>query len=142
MRRQSSLMLLALGLGAAFLTGCTSLREEVSQAQQAYEEARYDSAEVWLTDLEQHEGSMDSDLQARFYFLRGMTALRLGQRGEALHYLALARETAGPRAEALGPAWRVELTRVLQEVEPGQSPENGDADEDPLEHERPPSHSK
>lgn len=109
--------LLALSL-APLGSGCAALADDLHRSQEAYDSARYDAALIWLEDLEKDVPDMEPSMRARFYFLRGMTAYRLGWRTEALHYLALARETAGDRGESLGPVWRVLLTRTLTELTP------------------------
>ena len=57
-------------------------------------------------------------MRARFYYLRGMTAFRLGKRADALHYLALAREVAGERNDGLRPEWATAMARTILELAP------------------------
>ena len=54
----------------------------------------------------------------RFYYLRGMTAFRLGQREDALHFLALADALCAEDGTRLPPAWQSVMERTLQEVMP------------------------
>jgi hypothetical protein len=61
---------------------------------------------------------MDRPMQARFFYLRGMTAYRLGERDDALHYLALARETAGENHRGLREGWDRQLAQALDELTP------------------------
>lgn len=88
------------------------------RAEQAYDEARYESAEVWLTDLEDRAAGMDDETRALYFYLRGMTEYRLGQRLRALHYLAVAREIAGERDEGLHPEQARILDATLAELTP------------------------
>lgn len=98
--------------------GCAALSEDLRRAEATYERAEYENALVWLEDLERQVPDMDPELRARFYYLRGMTAYRLGQRTDALYYLALAREVAGERGVGLRDAWRSTLEGTLEELTP------------------------
>ncbi len=109
-------LVLATALPALGLGGCAILAEEVASAQRAYDKARFETALVWLTDLEPHAGSMAPALRARFYFLRGMAAYRVGGRPDALHFLALCREVADSQGVGLRADWRKEMERVLSEL--------------------------
>lgn len=94
----------------------------MQQAEAAYDQAQYDNALVWLEDLEDDTPDMDLDMRARFYYLRGMTAYRLGHRNHALHYLAVAREVAGePSSGALLPDERRTMERALAELTPNEA---------------------
>ncbi len=104
--------------------GCAQLRTEMAEAQRAYERERYEDALVWLTDLEDDVPEMDRRMRARFYYLRGRTAYELGQRDDALHYLALAREEVAlgrakeARRAVLPPEWAEDLEARLSELTP------------------------
>lgn len=116
-RIQSSTLALCLLLllGA----GCAQLSDEMFMAETAYEQARYEESDVWLEDLERDVADMGVDMRARFYFLRGMTEYRLGRRNGALHYLALARETAGEEGRgSLREDWVAQMDRTLLELTP------------------------
>jgi hypothetical protein len=106
---------LVLAVGAM---ACQAVRDDMTRAQRSYEAARYERTRVWLQDLEADVPDMDRPLRARFFYLRGMTAYRLGHRNEALHYLALAREEARDREGLLGPKWRKSMNRTLEELVP------------------------
>lgn len=101
------------------LAGCAALRDDMKRAEDSYDEARYEDSLVWLDELEDSTPDMQVDMRARFYYLRGMTAYRLGHRNDALHYLALAREVAGEEtSRALRPEQRQTMTRTLDELTP------------------------
>ncbi len=108
----------ALALTASVAAGCGALAGELHTAEARYDEARYDEALVWLGDLEDDLPDMDADQQARFYFRRGMTAYRTGERDDALHYLALVREVVAATDATLAPAWQTQLTATLEELVP------------------------
>ncbi len=105
-------------ISLSLLLGCAALREDLGRAEASYERAEYERALVWLEDLEPQLPDMDVEMRARFYYLRGMTAYRLGRRTEALYYLALAREVAGERGVGLRDAWRSNLEGTLEELTP------------------------
>jgi hypothetical protein len=111
------------GLASCFfavvlLAGCAALKEDMQHAETAFDAAQYDESLVWLEDLERDAPDMDVQMRARFYYLRGMTAFRLGKRADALHYLALAREVAGDQNDGLRPEWATAMTRTITELAP------------------------
>lgn len=106
------------GIGLLVFASCATLTDDVGRAESAYEQARYDAALVWLSDLEDDAADMPLDMRARFFYLRGMTAYRLGQRDEALYFLSVGRELAGDRATALRQDYRQQLDRALAELIP------------------------
>lgn len=99
-------------------SACAALRDDLRRAETSYERAEYEKALVWLDDLERDAPDMDQDMRARFYYLRGMTAYRLGRRTDALHYLALAREVAGEDGRGLQDQWQSTLEGTLEELTP------------------------
>lgn len=106
---------------ALSLLGCGQIRDDLSRAQAQYEEAQYEQALVWLRALEADVPAMSAEQQTRFYYLRGMTAHRLGQKSDARHFLSLAREMAGENGGVLGPTWTNAMQRALDELEPSNS---------------------
>lgn len=114
------LVLVGFTLGGA---ACTSAASQLQTAQLLYKDARYEQAQAWLGELEADAPGMAPADQARFYYLRGMTAFRLGQREDALHYLVLADELALEDPSRLPSSWAPVLQRTLQEILPtGASP--------------------
>jgi hypothetical protein len=101
-----------------FLSGCAQLRDDLQRSEAAYDAARYEDAQVWLEALEADVVALDAPRRARFYFLRGMTAERLGQRADALHYLSLAREAAGSTGAGLRDEQRRTLETTLATLVP------------------------
>jgi tetratricopeptide (TPR) repeat protein len=100
------------------LVGCTSAATELRTAQTLYKDARYEDALLWLSELETATASMDRDELARFYYLRGGTGFRLGQREDALHYLVLAEQLSHEDSGRLPRAWRPVMERTLQDITP------------------------
>jgi hypothetical protein len=112
--RATASLLLVLGLGSS----CTSLGDDLRRAEQAFSEARYEDVEEWLGDLEPSVGKMSTPLRARYYYLAGMSAFRIGQRAQARHALALCREELAMSAEKLPEAWTHNLESALVELDP------------------------
>ncbi|MBW2460294.1 MAG: hypothetical protein JRH11_01525 [Deltaproteobacteria bacterium] len=111
-------LILVLAAGA-LLGACGTLSNDLIQAENAYEEAKYDDAEVWLADIGSDVAVLDDEHRARFYYLRGMTAYRLGRRDDALHFLALAREESGHADSShLSAEKRSIMDRTLDELTP------------------------
>lgn len=105
----------------ASLGGCTSTGTDLRSAQNLYRDARYEQAAAWLDALEPELQHMSSAERARFYYLRGMSAFRLGQRADALHYLALAQVLFTDAPDDIPPPWRPVLERTLEALGPGGS---------------------
>lgn len=102
---------------ALAVTSCGGASGLLGQAERAYDEARYEDAEVWLDEAEHQMPGEAAPTRTAFHYLRGMTAFRLEQRHEARHHLALARSLlAGEEASLPATkASRLERTlRVLQ----------------------------
>jgi len=102
----------------ALLSACTVLSSELETATALYDDAHYEAALRWLDQLEAESTSMTRTQQALFYYLRGMTAYRLGQHQDALHFLAVAQVAADRDGAALRPERRSILERTLHELTP------------------------
>ena len=63
-------------------------------------------------------GDLRIDAQSRYYFVRGMSAYRLGHRDDALHYLSVGHQTALQPHGALPAADAEVLERTLAELTP------------------------
>ncbi len=113
-------------LAALLLIGCAATTSEMRRAQEAYDDARFDAARIWLVDLETSLPTMDESMRARYYYFRGMAEYRLGHRLEALHYLVVAEELVREtlvretvrETHALRDEQRDLLTRTLAELQP------------------------
>ncbi|MGF1469456.1 MAG: hypothetical protein ACFCGT_25325 [Sandaracinaceae bacterium] len=109
----------ALLLVAALLgTGCSAWRADLDRAGRSYASARFEEARAVLVDLETKIEALSSADRARFYYLRGMTAYRLRQRSDALHYLAVAWEVSRGGEQGLTAEQARILERTLAEVTP------------------------
>jgi hypothetical protein len=131
-------------LASCLLFGCAAVSDDLRRAEEAFNNNYYEDALTWLVDLEDDAAGMDDQSAARYYYLRGRTEYLLGHRGNALHYLAVAREVAGDQGAGLRPEWRQQMDRTLEELTPrtgthrppdaesttsgGESPPDGDSD--------------
>lgn len=102
----------------AHLSSCAVVASELETATELYGDAQYEAALRWLDELEADAPSMTRSQQALFYYLRGMTAYRLGQRQDALHFLAIATVAADSEGATLRPERRSILERTLRELTP------------------------
>jgi len=112
--------MIRVGIGALLLAsswGCASTQGDLERATFHYEEARYESALAWLAELEAELPRMTPAERSKFLYLRGMSAYRLGQRDDAVHYLALARESVALDTTSLSPSLNTTLARALLVLE-------------------------
>lgn len=107
------------------VSGCAALRDDMRRAEAAFDEARYEQVEVWLSDLSPSVADMDKPMRARFYYLRGTSAYRLGDTRRARHFLALCREEAEAQGLGLRSEWRVNLEKLLREIEVNRNGTSG-----------------
>lgn len=108
----------SVGLFCLVFVGCGAASATLRRAEQSYEQARYETTLSWLVDLEPDAPSLNQDQRELFFYLRGMTEYRLGHRGEALYYLAIAREISGNDRSALRREQQELMTRTLAELTP------------------------
>jgi hypothetical protein len=113
-----ALLVGSLAIGSS---ACTSVVGDLETAQTMYRDARYEQTAAWLEALEPELSSMSSDERGRFYYLRGMSAFRLGQRAEALHNLVLASVIFTEAPSRVPRGWRAVLERTLEALSPGGS---------------------
>jgi len=97
---------------------CTTAASELRASQALYKDARYEACQRYLEALELEAETMNDRDLTRFYYLRGMTAFRLGQADDALHYLALAAALTDEDALRLPEAWLPIMRRTLEQVTP------------------------
>jgi hypothetical protein len=96
---------------------CAALRDDMRRTETAFDEARYEDVQAWLAELEPQVPDMRKPMRVRFYYLRGVTAFRLGDKVRARHYLALCREEGLPNGEGLRDDWRPILDSTLRELD-------------------------
>lgn len=116
------LPLLAAFLASA-LGACANYADQLARSEQHYGNARYEAALVNLEDLEINIGALSKTERVRYDLVRGMTHLRLAQRSDARHWLAITREDAREVPSALTDQQRATIERTLVELDPlGSSP--------------------
>jgi hypothetical protein len=98
------------------LCACSGLRDDLRRAEAAFVEARYEDVSAWLADLEPNVTDLPRPLRARYYYMAGVTAERLGDRANALHYLLLCREEAQREGNGLSDDRRRNLALTLAEL--------------------------
>lgn len=114
---RSSARLAALALGLCCLFACAPYGEDLRRAERAFVDARYEEVNVWLLDLRASIPDMSRLQRARYYYMAGVTAARLGDRDRARHYLLLCREEAAHSDGALSDERMRNLKLTLQELE-------------------------
>lgn len=105
-------------LTASLVAGCTNYSDQLARAEQYYGNARYEAALTNLEDLEINLGSLSNTERVRYDLVRGMTHLRLDQRQESRHWLAIAREEARRETNALTETQRANIDRTITELDP------------------------
>lgn len=108
----------ALSLWLLLAAACTTTASELRASQTLYKDARYEECQRYLEALEVDVRDMNDRDLTRFYYLRGMTAFRLDQPDDALHYLALAATLVDEDAQRLPESWLPILQRTLEQVTP------------------------
>ncbi len=105
-------------LFASALAGCANYADQLARAEQHYGNARYEAALVNLEDMEIHVDGLSKTERVRYDLVRGMTHLRLSQRQDARHWLAIAREDAREVPSSLTDQQRSTIERTLVELDP------------------------
>ncbi|OQX68743.1 MAG: hypothetical protein B6A08_08660 [Sorangiineae bacterium NIC37A_2] len=105
-------MIAALSALAILAPACQSYSSQLVRAQAFYQESRYEDALAIFRYLGPNEGALEPRQRVRYYYLRGMTDVRLGFKDDARYWLALARASLKSAASGLTPeeADRLELT--------------------------------
>lgn len=116
MRANDFFMAAVVGAGAVFalgLSGCTTYRDELVRAQNAYEANEHEKALALERAIEPNAPYLNASERTRYFYLRGMTDFRIGYRGEARHYLAIARAMEVENPGALPADWKNRMNETL-----------------------------
>jgi hypothetical protein len=105
-------------VAALAAVACSNYQDQLARAELHYRNARYEAALANLEDLEIHTTDLARPDRVRYDVVRGMTHLRLEQRGDARHWLALAREEAQGQPGALTEASRGNIEQALAQLDP------------------------
>ena len=98
---------------SGLLLSCTRLSDDLARAETAFSAARYEDAQVWLADLEPSLPKLEPRDRARYYYMAGMSAHRIGEHARARHALWLCREELASAHVELSPAWMHNLQTAL-----------------------------
>lgn len=95
------------GLGA-----CVTAQDELLQADVAFHAADYGETLRWIHAVEKDVADLSGPEQTQYFYLRGMSELRLERRGDGLYFLELA-ETSQHRFGGLDERRLAALRRAL-----------------------------
>ena len=116
--RPLRLLLLALvSVGALATSACSTYRDDLVRSQRAFEENQHETALAVLRMLEPDTSHLDTDEQARYAYLRGMTDYRIGYKADARHWLAVAKAMDEKRPGLIPEEWRTRLDQSLAELD-------------------------
>lgn len=99
------------------LVGCATYGSELSRSQRAYEQGEDDRALAVLRALEPDVERLQGADRARYWYLRGMTDYRLGDKADARHWLALADAVEKATPGSLSADWSATLTDSLNDLD-------------------------
>lgn len=107
---------LAAALSIASLLACSGVRDTLTRGQAYYEDNRFEQAlSVWR-ELARSAAELTPRERARYFYLRGMTAYRLGFRDDARHWLGLGKALEGRHPGGIAPAWVARLDAALDDL--------------------------
>jgi tetratricopeptide (TPR) repeat protein len=101
---------------ALFAAACASQGDILARGQAYYEDNQYERALAVWRELSRHEPVLTPRERARYAYLRGMTAYRLGFRDDARHWLAMAKVTERRHPASLDTAWMARLDGALDDL--------------------------
>jgi hypothetical protein len=108
---------LLLGVVLASTARCAAQSDAITRGQRYYEDNQYEKALSLWRDLDRRRVPLSSTERARFAYLRGMTDYRLGFRGDARHWLAVAKGTDALSPGGLDVSSRERLESALGDLE-------------------------
>jgi hypothetical protein len=105
--------LAAVALGPA-VAGCATYHDQLARSQQAFEQSQDERALGLLRDLEVDATRLPISERAHYAYLRGMSDYRLGYRGDARHWLSLARAYDEATPGVLPTDWKSRAAAALE----------------------------
>jgi len=98
------------------LLACSTAAEDLRRAESAFTQARYEDVEAWTAELAPELDQLPAEQRARYYYLAGMSAFRIGRRARARHALVLCREEVERGKVSLPDPWSRNLRAALVEL--------------------------
>ena len=86
------------------------------RGQRAFEQSEHERALAIFRALERDTGRLPVVGRAHYAYLRGMTDYRIGYKGDARHWLAVASAIERQTPGSLPPEWEKRLAESLQEL--------------------------
>jgi hypothetical protein len=115
MRPLAAAACLAFGLLLPAL-GCNTYADDLARSQRAFEQSEHERALAILRALEPDTQRLSLVDRGRYSYLRGMTDYRIGYRGEARHWLALASSIEKESPGALPHDWAKRMNEALKDL--------------------------
>ena len=109
-------VVLAAALLAALSLGCTTYQDDLARGQTAFEQNNHERALGLFRALENSTGHLNTQENAHYAYLRGMTDYRIGYRAEARHWLLVAHAIEGAAPGSLPMDWKTRLNEALAEL--------------------------
>jgi hypothetical protein len=106
----------ALAVAMLSFVGCTTYRDQLVRSQHAFEQNQHERALGLLRALEPDVGHLDTPEQAHYAYLRGMTDYRIGHRGDARHWLSIAKTYDDGSPGTLPNNWKTRMDDALDEM--------------------------
>jgi hypothetical protein len=98
------------------VVSCATYRDELVRSQKAFDANDHDRTMALLRDLETDFTRLPAPQQAQYAYLRGMTDYRIGHRGDARHWLALARSYDEASPGTLPADWKQRTNEAIEEM--------------------------
>ena len=113
MRRANALVASGIWL---VLAGCNTHQDTFVRGQKAFEQNAHERALAHFRRLEPNLDHLSSPERTQYAYLRGMTDYRIGLRGDARHWLAIARVLEDESPGALPVDWKARADEALAEL--------------------------
>ncbi len=118
LRKLSKRIVAIVAVFGAAVAACNSIADQLARSEQHYQSARYEAALANLEDMEHELPHLGAAERVRYEYSRGMAHLRLEQRSDARHWLAIAREENRAAPGALTDDAVAIVERALVELDP------------------------
>ena len=103
-------------VGFVGLTSCATYSDELSRGQTAFEQNQHKRALAIFRGLEADGPHLTAAEQAQYAYLRGMTDYRIGYKGDARHWLIVAKALESQTPNSLSTEWKARMNEVVAEL--------------------------